>query len=114
MEQKKERRGLREIIFGKKKEKPSQQAATFTGYTPQFTAFGNDVNVSDLVIESIRLKADFCSKLDPRYIKTENGTQKVITDTRLAGGVAGLLRTPNAYMTMADFLYKACFLRYSH
>lgn len=103
-----ERRGWITSLFkGKTKSKPLTYAETFTGYTPQFSAFGKDVNASDLIIQSIRLKADFCSKLDPRYIKNENGTQRVMTDH----SIAKVLRNPNPYMTTADFLYKACFLR---
>lgn len=95
------------LLKGKEHIKPAQYAETFTGYTPQFSTFGNNANISDLVLESIRLKADFTSKLDPRYIKTENGVQRVITDH----SIAKILRSPNPYMTTADFLYKAAFLR---
>lgn len=103
-----EKRGIFKNLFkGKEKTTSLQYAETLTGYNPQFSAFGNNVNLSDLIMESIRLKADFCSKLDPRYIKHENGTQRVLTDN----SIAKLLRNPNSYMTTADFLYKACFLR---
>lgn len=91
---------------GQKKNKKMQTAARF-GYEPTFTAFGDNVLASDLVLEAIRLKADFISKLDPRHIRTESGTQKRIDDS----SIARILREPNPYMTTSDFLYKADFLR---
>lgn len=104
----KEKRGWIKALFkGKEKKKTLTTAETFTGYSPQFSTFGNNVNISDLVLESIRLKADFISKLDPRYIKTEGDTQRVIADH----SIARALRNPNPYMTTADLLYKAAFLR---
>ena len=109
MERKEKRGWLKSIFKGKGKKKQLAYAETFTGYTPQFSVFGNDVNLSDLVIESIRLKADFCSKLDPRYIKTENGTQRIVTGDDY--NIARILRNPNPFMTTSDFLSKAMFLR---
>ena len=77
------------------------------GYDPTFTTFGDNVLASDLVLEAIRLKCDFISKLDPRHIRNENGTQKRIDDS----SIARCLRDPNPYMTTSEFLYKAAFLR---
>lgn len=91
---------------GQKKNKKMQAAARF-GYEPTFTNFGDDVLASDLVLEAIRLKADFISKLDPRHIRNEGGTQKRIDDS----SIARVLREPNPYMTTSDFLYKAAFIR---
>lgn len=92
---------------GQKKSKKMTSAATWEGYKPTFTTFGDNVLASDLVLEAIRVKADFISKLDPRHIRTENGTQKRIDDS----SIARVLREPNPYMTTCDFLYKAAFLR---
>lgn len=92
---------------GQKKNKKMRRAITWDGYEPTFTTFGDNVLASDLVLEAIRLKADFISKLDPRHIRTENGTQKRIDDS----SIARVLREPNPYMTTSDFLYKAAFLR---
>lgn len=92
---------------GQKKNKKMKTAATWTGYAPTFTTFGDNVLVSDLVLEAIRLKADFISKLDPRHIRTEDATQKRIDDS----SIARVLREPNPYMILSDFLYKAAFLR---
>ena len=93
---------------GKEKNKKMKSAVTWSGYEPSFSNFGDNVLLSDLVLESIRLKADFCSKLDPRHIRTEdNGARRRIYDS----SIARLLREPNEYMTRCDFLYKAAFLR---
>lgn len=91
---------------GQNKNKNMKAAARF-GYTPNFTTFGDNVLASDLVLDAIRLKADFISKLDPRHIRTESGTQKRIDDS----SIARVLREPNAYTTTSDFLYKSAFLR---
>lgn len=101
------RKWIQNLFKGRAKSQDMYVAETMSGYTPQFSAFGNNVNLSDLVIESIRLKADFCSKLDPRYIKTENGIRRTINDHT----ISHILKNPNPYMTTSDFLYKACFLR---
>ena len=92
---------------GKKKNKKMQAAATWSGYTPTFTTFGDNVLTSDLVLEAIRLKSEFISKLDPRHIRTEDGMQKRVDDS----SIARVLRDPNPYMTTSEFLYKAAFLR---
>lgn len=92
---------------GQKKNKKMKAAARFSGYEPTFTTFGDNVLASDLVLDAIRLKADFISKLDPRHIRTENGTQSRIDDS----SIARVMREPNAYTTTSDFLYKSAFLR---
>lgn len=92
---------------GQKKNKKMKTAVTWNGYEPTFTAFGDNMLVSELVLEAIRLKADFISKLDPRHIRKEAATQTRIDDS----SIARVLREPNPYMILSDFLYKAAFLR---
>lgn len=92
---------------GKEKINGKKSAVTWNGYTPSFSTFGDNVLLSDLILESIRIKADFCSKLDPRHIRNEGATQERIDDS----GIARALRSPNEYTTTSDFLYKAAFLR---
>lgn len=92
---------------GQKKSKKMKTAVTWNGYDPKFTAFGDNMLVSELVLEAIRLKADFISKLDPRHIRKEAATQTRIDDS----SIARVLREPNPYMILSDFLYKAAFLR---
>ena len=92
----------------KEQEKGMRTAVTFSGYTPTFSTFGDNMLLSDLILESIRIKADFCSKLDPRHIRTDaRGARERINDS----SIARVLREPNEYTTRADFFYKAAFLR---
>ena len=93
------------------KKKESKQGLTFaptmTGYNPTFTAFGDNVYASDIVVQSIRCKANEFKKLDPQHIRTADGKQQTITDS----SIARVLKRPNPYMTQADFLEKITILR---
>lgn len=94
----------------KPKEKKIQglrYAPTMTGGAPFYTAFGESVYASDIIVQAIRCKANEFKKLDPRHIRTTNGAQEVINDS----SIARVLRRPNAYMTQADFLEKIIILR---
>ena len=95
--------------FLKKKEKQSGLAfaPTMTGYNPTFTSFGDNVYASDIVVQSIRCKANEFKKLDPRHIRATDGKQQTITDS----SIARVLKRPNPYMTQADFLEKITILR---
>lgn len=77
------------------------------GRTPFYSSFGESVYASDIVVQSIRCKANEFKKLDPRHIRTTDGIQTTITDS----SVAKVLRRPNEYMTQADFLEKITILR---
>ena len=94
-----------------KKKKPEQNprfayAPTMSGGLPFYSSFGENLYASDIVVQSIRCKANEFKKLDPRHIRAVNGTQTVITDS----SVARILRRPNEYMTMAEFLEKITIL----
>lgn len=94
--------------FWRKKE-PKQgltYAPTMSGTLPFYSSFGDNVYASDIVVESIRCKANEFKKLAPRHIRTVNGTQTVITDS----SVARVLKRPNRFMTQADFLEKITIL----
>lgn len=95
--------------FLKKKEKQSGLtfATTMTGYNPTFTSFGDNVYASDIVVQSIRCKANEFKKLDPRHIRETDGKQQTIMDS----SIARVLKRPNPYMTQADFLEKITILR---
>lgn len=97
-------------IFNFWKKKESKQdlmyAPTMSGTLPFYSSFGDSVYASDIVVESIRCKANEFKKLAPRHIRTVNGTQTVITDS----SVARVLKRPNPYMTQADFLEKIAIL----
>lgn len=94
--------------FWRKKEKKQSAtyAPTMNGTLPFYSSFGDNVYASDIVVESIRCKANEFKKLVPRHIRTVNGTQTVITDS----SVAKVLKRPNPYMTQADFLEKIAIL----
>ena len=93
-------------IFKPKNKSGLMAAPTMTGYTPIFTDFGNNIYASDIVVESIRCKANEMKKLDPRHIRTKDGKQQLITDS----SIAHVLKRPNEYMTTADFLEKITIL----
>ena len=81
-------------------------APTNGGGVPFYSSFGESVYASDIIVQSIRCKANEFKKLDPRHIRTTNGQQTVITDS----SIARVLKRPNPYMTTADFLEKITIL----
>ena len=93
-------------IFKPKSKNGLSVAPTMTGYTPMFTDFGNNIYASDIVVESIRCKANEMKKLDPRHIRTKDGKQSVVRDS----SIARVLKRPNELMTTADFLEKVTIL----
>lgn len=82
-------------------------APTMTGNSPFYSSFGDSVYASDIVVQSIRCKANEFKKLQPRHIRNTGGNQSVVTDS----SVARVLQRPNAWMTQADFLEKITILR---
>lgn len=93
-------------IFKPKDQRGLMVAPTMTGYVPMFSDFGNNIYASDIVVESIRCKANEMKKLDPRHIRTKDGKQAVVADS----SIAHVLKRPNELMTTADFLEKATIL----
>lgn len=100
--------GLFDWLKGRKKTNPNtlMYAPTQSGYVPFYSEFGDNVYMSDIVVQSIRCKANEFKKLKPRHIRTKDGQEAVIND----GSVAKILRNPNPYMTTADFLEKITIL----
>lgn len=100
-------------IFSKKRQNTTPRsggyyyAPTMDGNTPFYSAFGDSVYASDIVVQSIRCKANEFKKLDPRHIKNTAAGQTLVTDS----SIAKVLRRPNPYMTTADFLEKITILR---
>jgi HK97 family phage portal protein len=94
----------------KKKEKNDKKglsyAVSMDGGAPFYSSFGTNVYASDIIVQSIRCKANEFKKLDPRHIKTTAEGQSTITDS----SIARVLRRPNNYMTAADFLEKITIL----
>lgn len=93
-------------IFKKGKKKGLQYAPTMGGNIPFYSSFGDNVYASDIVVQSIRCKANEFKKLDPRHIVEKDGKQSVVKDS----SIAKVLKRPNAYMTQADFLEKITIL----
>lgn len=93
--------------FWKKKETNGlRYAPTMGGNLPYFSPFGDSLYASDIIVQSIRCKANEFKKLDPRHIRTADGSQSVIGDS----SIARVLKRPNPYMTTADFLEKITIL----
>ena len=96
------------LDFWRKKDKPKGliNAPTQSGGAPFYTSFGESVYASDIIVQSIRCKANEFKKLDPRHIRTTGGAQSVVNDS----SIARVLKRPNPYMTTADFLEKITIL----
>lgn len=95
--------------FLKKKEKPvnsAQYAPTYNSTLPFYTSFGDSIYSNDIVVQSIRCKANEFRKLEPRHIRDDGKTRQTIYDS----SIARILRRPNPYMTTADLLEKICIL----
>lgn len=97
-------------VFGKRPVKVKNsfdERVTMVGYEPNFYKIGTQVLYSNLVLSALRMKARFFGKLEPRHVKYDNGKPETITDS----SIARLLRNPNHYQTMYDFLTQAMFMR---
>ena len=82
-------------------------APTSSGITPINLDYGSiNIYASDIVMQSIRCKANEFKKLNPRHIRTTNGMQEVISNS----SVARILKRPNSYMTQSEFIEKITIL----
>lgn len=89
-------------FFKNRKNRKLMLAPTMTGRRPSYSSFSDSLYAFDIVMQSIRCKANEFKKLDPRHVRTTNGAQSVISDS----SIAQVLRRPNEYMTQAEFLEK--------
>lgn len=92
-----------------KKQKAAQTlhfAPTLTGRTPFYTDFGANIYASDIVVQSIRCKANEFKKLRPRHIRTKDGQQTTVSES----SIQRVLNRPNEIMTTAEFLEKITIL----
>lgn len=102
--------GWLEKIFSKAKSKNNANYnlnVSTKGYEPIFTAFGSNILYSDLIYSALRMKARFFGKLEPRHIRIREDKTELVTDS----SVARLLRQPNEFQTIYDFLTQAYFMR---
>lgn len=102
--------GWLEKIFSKGKRPKNanlQMNVTMNGYQPNFTAFGTNILLSDIVYSATAMKARYFGILKPEHIReTDNETSKVKDSS-----VSRLLRRPNDFQTLYDFLTQAFFMR---
>lgn len=89
-------------FFKNRKNRKLMLAPSMTGRRPSYSSFSDSVYAFDIVMQSIRCKANEFKKLDPRHVRTTNGAQSVVSDS----SIAQVLRRPNEYMTQAEFLEK--------
>ena len=102
--------GWLQKLFSKAKPKNNAEYnlnVSMKGYEPIFTAFGKNLNYSDIVLSATFLKMRFFGKLEPKHIRSKDDQTQEITDS----SVARLMRQPNDFQTMYDFLTQAYFMR---
>lgn len=95
-------------FFKKKSNKTGYKyAPTMSGNLPFYSDFGDSIYASDIIVQSIRCKANEFKKLVPRHITLNAEGQKTsVTDS----SIARVLRKPNDYMSTSDFLEKITIL----
>lgn len=99
--------GLLDFLKKKNTKQGMVYAPSMGGNIPFYSSFGDNVYASDIVVQSIRCKANEFKKLDPRHIRTDaDGKQTVINDS----SIAKILKRPNNFMSTADFLEKITIL----
>lgn len=98
--------GLLDIFKKSGNKKGMRYAPTMGGTTPFFSPFGDSIYASDIIVQSIRCKANEFKKLQPRHITLKDGQITSVTDSN----IAKVLKRPNEYMTTADFLEKITIL----
>lgn len=79
---------------------------TMSGALPIYTSFGDYIYASDIIVQSIRCKANEFKKLNPRHVRYKDGGFEVVEDST----ITRVLKRPNEYMTTADFLEKITIL----
>lgn len=98
--------GLLDFFRSKGNKTGMRYAPTMGGNNPFYAPFGDSIYASDIIVQSIRCKANEFKKLDPRHIAVRDGVTTLVTDS----SIARLLKRPNEYMTTADFLEKITIL----
>lgn len=80
-------------------------AAMLGGYMPIYSQHGTDIYASDVVQQAISCIVMEMRKLTPRHIRAENGDMLPVNS-----GVDRLLRKPNEWMSISDFIEKTYWL----
>ncbi|MDD5589467.1 MAG: phage portal protein [Candidatus Nanoarchaeia archaeon] len=103
----KQKRSLFEKIFGKKKDKTDGKPFQFINTTSSaFYPWTNNLFDSDIVRSAIRPIATAIGKLNAKHIR---GSDNIKINP--INWIADILRQPNPYMSMNDFLTKMAFHR---
>lgn len=87
-----------------------QYAQMLSGNTPIFSQYGNNIYSYDIVNECVDCIASELSKLQPRHIRRDPATGKLLkpaTDT-----INRLLKKPNKLMNIKDFIEKVIWTLY--
>lgn len=98
--------GLFDFLKKNEQKKGLAYAPTMGGNVPFYAPFGESIYASDIIVQSIRCKANEFKKLDPRHITNDGDATIVVKDS----SIAKVLKRPNAFMTTADFLEKITIL----
>ena len=95
--------------FFKKKNQNSNlsYAPTFSGNIANNYSSYNSAYACDLILQAIHCKQNEIIKIRPKHIVTKDGVE--MSDE--TSSISKVLRRPNDFMTMADFLSKCVFLR---
>lgn len=94
----------------KKAKRPNaslQTNVTMNGYQPNFTAFGNNILLSNIIYSAVAMKARYLGVLKPKYIIKEEKETREIKDS----SISAILKRPNNFQTTYDFLTQAFFMR---
>lgn len=98
--------GIFDFFRRKENKNGMAYAPTNSGIVPFYSSFGDSVYASDIIVQSIRCKANEFKKLEPRHLGIKDGEKQTVNDS----SIARVLRRPNSYMTMPDFLEKITIL----
>lgn len=98
--------GLLDFFKQKGSKEGKTYAPTMSGNYPFYASFGDNIYASDIIVQSIRCKANEFKKLEPHHITFMDGSKTTVTDS----SIARVLKRPNEYMTTADFLEKITIL----
>lgn len=83
------------------------EAISMVGYEPNFSKFGSNNLYSSVIYSAVQMKCRLFGKLEPRHIRNESGKVTTITDS----SIARVLRNPNHYQTVYEFLAQAYWKR---
>lgn len=98
--------GLLDFFRQKGSKEGKTYAPTMSGNYPFYASFGDNIYASDIIVQSIRCKANEFKKLQPRHITVTDGAKTTLFDS----SISKVLKRPNEYMTTADFLEKITIL----